>query len=215
MVRRKTIKRPVPYASEVASPIAEPAASDRILTLPNLISAIRIALIPWFAWVFWTRTNDVLAFALIVIIGSTDWVDGYVARRTGQVSRLGKLLDPVADRAAIIAILFVLALRGTVAMVPAVAILVRDLIVSLVFPVLEAKGFPRIPVNRVGKLATAFIFGGMGFAVMTLPLTADFEAFAELASALLLTLGAALYWFAGALYLREVRRLMRHRVKAT
>ena len=199
----------------MGSAIAEPAASDRILTLPNLISAIRIALIPWFGWIFWTRANDVLAFALIVIIGSTDWVDGYVARRTGQVSRLGKLLDPVADRAAIIVILFALTLRGTVPMAPAIAILVRDVIVSLVFPVLEAKGFPRIPVNRVGKLATGFIFVGMGFAVVTLPLTGEIEVFARSASAVWLTLGAVLYWVAGGLYLREVRRLMRHRVKAT
>ncbi|MDQ4149080.1 MAG: CDP-alcohol phosphatidyltransferase family protein [Actinomycetota bacterium] len=208
------MKHPAPAGSEVEPANEDLSASNRVLTLPNLISAARMALVPWFAWVFWTRSNDVLAFVLIVVIGSTDWVDGYVARRMGQVSRLGKLLDPVADRAAIIVVLLALMLKGVVPAAPAAAILARDLIVSAVFPVLEAKRFPRIPVNRVGKLATAFIFGGMGFAVFSLPAADGLEAFAVWAAGGLLTLGAVLYWAAGGLYVREVWRLMRHGVRA-
>jgi cardiolipin synthase len=187
------------------------SASGRIITIPNIISAVRIAMIPLFAWALSTGSNYLLAFVLIFIIGSSDWVDGYVARRTGQVSRLGKLLDPVADRAAIVVLLIVLTMNGTVPLPLAATILLRDLIVTLVFPVLEAKGFPRLPVNRMGKLATALIFTGLGSAVVSLAF-ARIEDLAIGVSTAFLTAGSVLYWVAGLLYVREIRRLMRQGV---
>ena len=86
---------------------------DRIVTVPNLISATRIALIPVFAWVFLSGSKDgTCALILLIVIGCSDWVDGYVARKTGQVSKLGKLLDPVADRMAIVIVLLALTFRA-------------------------------------------------------------------------------------------------------
>lgn len=183
---------------------------DRVLTVPNLITILRMVAIPFFAWVFLLGENDPLALAVLVVIGSTDWLDGFVARRIGQVSRLGKLLDPVADRMAIVVVLLALVFRGVLPVVLAGALLLRDLIVSVAFPVLEAKGFERIPVNRTGKWATALIFSGMALAAGSV-LDTPVQQTVELASLVLLTAGAVAYWAAGALYVGAVRRQMQER----
>ena len=182
--------------------------STRVLTVPNLISLARLALVPVFFWLFVTRTNDAVAFALLVVVGSTDWVDGFVARRTGQVSVLGKILDPVADRVAIVAILLAFLFRGTIPIAVALVILVRDALVALVFPILEARGYPRIPVNFVGKAGTAAIYVGAGTAAASLVLQSLAINFAAI---VLLWIGAGLYWVAGILYVGEIRKLLRAR----
>jgi len=130
-----------------------PPASSRVLTVPNLISAFSIALIP----VFWTLIVDpdttawgIVLFGLVV---ATDWVDGTIARRTGQVSELGKVLDPVADRAAIAAGLIALIVRGAFPLWAGVLILARDVVVLVAGAVLAAKG-RRIDVRWIGKVAT-------------------------------------------------------------
>lgn len=179
----------------------------RVLTVPNLISAARLGLVPVFVWLFATRTNDAAALAVLVILGGTDWVDGFVARRTGQVSAVGKVLDPLADRVAVLVVVSALTLRGTISWVLAVAILGRDAIVAIVFPILEARGIPRVPVNRVGKTATGAIYLGVGLAVGSLVGNAGMHA----AGTAFLTIGAVLYWIAGVMYVAEIRRRLRDR----
>ena len=180
---------------------------DRIVTVPNLISAARIALIPVFGWAFLTGSRDTFALILLIVIGCSDWVDGYVARKTGQVSKLGKLLDPVADRIAIVIVLIALTFRGVVDVPVAAALLSRDLIVSIVFPILESKGFPRLAVNQTGKWATALIFFGMGFAAGSV-LETPVQTSSGVLSQILLIAGAVLYWTAGVFYVREIRKLI-------
>ncbi len=180
--------------------------STRVLTLPNLISFARLGLVPVFFLLFVTRTNDPLAFAVLVVVGSTDWVDGYVARRTGQVSELGKILDPVADRVAIVAILLAFLFRGTIPIAVALVILARDALVAIAFPILEARGYPRIPVNFAGKAGTAAIYLGVGTAAASLVLEGSAV---HLAAMVLLWIGAALYWVAGIMYVGEIRKLLR------
>jgi cardiolipin synthase len=180
---------------------------DRIATVPNLISATRIALIPIFAWAFLTGSKDALALFLLIVIGCSDWIDGYVARKTGQVSKLGKLLDPVADRIAIVLVLGALTFRGVVSYPVAAVLLTRDLIVTIVFAILESRGFPRIQVNQTGKWATALIFAGMGFAAGSV-LETPIQEFSGILSQFLLILGAVLYWTAGFFYVREIRKLV-------
>ena len=128
-------------------------ASRRVLTVPNLISAVRIAMIP----VFWALIVDEdttpWGILLFVAVVATDWVDGTVARRTGQVSELGKVLDPIADRAAIGAGLIALAVRGAFPAWAAALILARDVAVVTAGLVLAAKGM-RIDVRWIGKIAT-------------------------------------------------------------
>ena len=78
-------------------------ASSAVLTVPNVLSLARIVLIPVFCWLAANEETRLWGIFLFAVIVSTDWVDGYVARRTGQVSELGRILDPVADRLAIAA----------------------------------------------------------------------------------------------------------------
>ena len=178
-------------------------------TIPTLITSLRIVLIPVFAWVFVSGRADHVAFGLLATIGASDWIDGFVARKTGQVSVLGKLLDPVADRAAIVTVLLALAFRGTIWWPVAAAILTRDLIVTVVFIVLEARGFPRIAVNRTGKAATFAIFAGMGLAVFSTAFSTGLERQIGAAALALLSTGAVMYWVAGGLYVAELRRRLK------
>lgn len=190
----------------------EEVVLDRIVTLPNAITAVRLVMIPVFGWAFLTGDRDTLALILLVIIGTTDWLDGFVARATGQVSKLGKLLDPVADRLAIFVVLVSLTFREVVPYWIAGVLLFRDLVVSIVFPILEAKGFPRIPVNRTGKWATAFIFSGMALAAASV--IESLEGIAAPASLAFLVIGAVLYYVAGYFYYTEIRRILSARAAA-
>lgn len=126
---------------------------SRVLTVPNLISLARIALIP----VFWVLIVDedttASGIVLFVVVVATDWVDGTIARRTGQVTELGKVLDPVADRVAIAAGLVALVVRGAFPLWAAALILVRDVAVLLGGVVLARRRL-RIDVRWIGKVAT-------------------------------------------------------------
>lgn len=186
--------------------------STRVLTVPNVISAARISLIPVFAWLFLTGDHDLAAVVILIIIGSTDWVDGFVARRTGQVSVLGKILDPIADRAAIIVVLLTFMFRGTVPLWIAGVILLRDVIVSIAFPILESRGYPRIPVNKVGKLATLLIYTGFGVAAAGVAVE-EVSPWTDPGKQALLAAGAILYWVAGYLYVKELRKVRPTKVK--
>lgn len=136
-------------------------SSRRLLTVPNLLSGARIALIPVF--VIWLLDPDtrVPGFALLAVLFSTDWVDGYIARRTGQVTELGKLLDPLADRLALAAALITFVVVDALPLWAALVVLVRDAVVLIVGTVLGARGI-RIAVRPIGKYATFTLFWGVG-----------------------------------------------------
>ena len=87
--------------------VPDEQVSDRILTIPNLVSFVRLAAIPVFWWLLLGEENVAAATILFAVIATTDWIDGYLARRLGQVSKLGKALDPVADRLLIAAAVIV------------------------------------------------------------------------------------------------------------
>jgi len=129
---------------------------DRLLSLPNVITAVRFVLVPVFVWLLaqphhrdWWPAAVVLAVA-----GSTDWVDGQVARRFDQVTNLGKVIDPLADRfllaTAVIAILVV----GAVPLVVAIVAISREALVAVAAVALAAAGARRIDVTLVGKAGT-------------------------------------------------------------
>lgn len=186
--------------------------SARLVNVPNLITALRLVLIPLFAFVFLSGKSDLIAFLLLAVIGWSDFLDGFIARRAGQITELGKVLDPLADRVAVITILGVFVFRGVIAWQLAVIILARDVVVLILFGILEKKGYPRIPVNRTGKAATAAIFAGV--AVAALNLAIGDSASVRAASIMLLVAGAFLYWVAVALYAVEIRKLKRARDSA-
>ncbi|MCX6434180.1 MAG: CDP-alcohol phosphatidyltransferase family protein [Actinobacteria bacterium] len=138
----------------------EPAASSRILTIPNLISFARLLGVPVFLWLILVPQADGWAFVVLAAAGASDWVDGALARALNQRSELGILLDPLADRLYIAATLLGLALRG---IIPwwLVAILVgRELFLLTLLPRIRATGRLALPVTYVGKSATFCLLWG-------------------------------------------------------
>jgi cardiolipin synthase (CMP-forming) len=129
-------------------------ASDAIATLPNLISAIRIALIPAFVGLILHDATDAAGIVLFAAVVATDWVDGTIARRTGSVSELGKILDPVADRLAIAAGLLAVVAAGLFPLWAAAVILARDIAVLVGGAVVLFGRHVRVDVRFIGKVAT-------------------------------------------------------------
>jgi cardiolipin synthase len=130
-------------------------ASSAVLTVPNVLSFARIVLIPVFSWLSANERTRLWGIFLFAVIVSTDWVDGYVARRLGQVSELGRILDPVADRLVIAAGLLTFAISGIFPFWAALLILVRDAVVLLGGAGLLWGRDIRVEVRWVGKIATA------------------------------------------------------------
>lgn len=127
---------------------------DRILTVPNLLSVIRLCLIPVFVWLVFGRHNRGGAALLLAALGATDWVDGYVARHFDQVSDLGKVLDPTADRLLLGTAVISILIDGSVPAVVAWPVLVREGLVAGTVLVLAALGARRIDVSFPGKAGT-------------------------------------------------------------
>jgi cardiolipin synthase len=129
-------------------------ASSAIVTVPNILSFARIATIPLFCWLAANERTRVWGILLFAVVVSTDWVDGYVARRTGQVTELGRILDPVADRLAIAAGLVTFSIAGIFPFWAALSILLRDVVVVLGGAVLLWGRSIRVEVRGIGKIAT-------------------------------------------------------------
>jgi cardiolipin synthase len=141
---------PLPWDPMVG---AEPS-EDRILTVPNVISVLRLLCVPLFLWLLFVRDDRLAAAWLLAGLGATDWVDGYIARRWNQVSKVGKVLDPVADRVLLIVGVLAIAIDGSVPVVIAVLSLLREGLVTVAVLVLAALGARRIDVTWYGKCAT-------------------------------------------------------------
>ncbi|WP_338155502.1 CDP-alcohol phosphatidyltransferase family protein [Arsenicicoccus dermatophilus] len=127
---------------------------DRVLTVPNLLSGLRILMVPVFLWLLLVRRADTAAFWVLVGSGLTDWLDGVVARRYGQVSRLGLVLDPIADRLFVVSTLLGLLLRDLVPSWLVVALVARDLWGVAEMVRLRRHGLSSLPVTFLGKAAT-------------------------------------------------------------
>lgn len=134
--------------------MAERTWRAEILTWPNLITLVRLACIPVFVWLLFGRENRAAAAWLLAALGSTDWVDGWLARRFDQVSDVGKVLDPTVDRLLFLVAVPALLLDGSVPLALAVLVLAREALVAVVALMLGAMGARRIDVTRQGKLGT-------------------------------------------------------------
>ena len=190
-----------------ADPTPASPSSSRILTIPNVISFVRLATVPVFIWLFVSGFEN--AAVILYAAGAwSDFFDGYIARRTDSVTELGKLLDPLADRIFIAALVIALVVRGTLPWWVALVILGRDLLVLSFFPYLERRKIQRISVNRVGKAATAALLAGLTMLAWseTTFTGADVLDAPGLAFTLL---GATLYWAAAYLYAREALAKLR------
>lgn len=143
----------VPLTAD-ATQAPEEAGLDRILTAPNLITLMRLAFIPVFLWLLFGAHRQTAAAILLAVLGATDWVDGHVARRFHQVSTLGKVLDPVADRILVGTSVIAIIVYGAVPVWFGVATVAREAVVSVAVLVLASLGAKRIDVLWVGKAGT-------------------------------------------------------------
>jgi cardiolipin synthase len=177
---------------------------ERILTVPNLVSFLRLLAIPYFWWVLLGEGRVALAAGLIFLIGGTDWVDGYLARRLDQVSELGKVLDPLADRLMIASALIAGLVAGVVPEIIAWPLLVREALVGGSVLLLMGRGLGALPVRPLGKVSTFLLYGAVAsfYFVAADVLVWFFGPPAWIGG----VVGLILYWWVAGEYLGDVRR---------
>jgi cardiolipin synthase len=184
--------------------------SHRVLTIPNIISIIRLAGVPLFLWLVLVPEADGWAFVVLAISGVSDYADGYLARRLHQTSKLGEILDPVADRQYILSTIIALAVRDIIPWWFAVLLPARDAFLWVLVPFLRTRGYSSLPVHFLGKAATANLL----YAFPLLLLGDGSGIVATLAKVFgwaFAIWGTGLYWWAGLLYAWQVRKLLADR----
>jgi cardiolipin synthase (CMP-forming) len=182
--------------------------ADRLLTVPNALSVLRLLGVPLFLWLLLGPHADVAALIVLALSGISDWADGVLARKLNQMSRIGALLDPAADRLYILAALAGLSVRHIIPWWLAIVIVGRDLLLGALLPLLRRRGYGPPPVHYLGKAATFSLL----YAFPLLLLAARDGTLADIARpiAWAFTLwGTALYVWAGGLYALQVRQLTR------
>lgn len=181
------------------------AVHDRVLTVPNAITAARLAGLPLFAWLVLGPEALLTALAVLMVIGATDWVDGYVARRFDQVSRIGVLLDPLVDRLLVLTVALTLLSAGILPLWLVVLLLLRDGLVIGGALLLFGR-IPPIPVTRTGKTATALLMVGLPLFLLAADLDQGLVRIVALGVTLV---GAGAYYGAAAQYSRSALSLRR------
>jgi CDP-diacylglycerol--glycerol-3-phosphate 3-phosphatidyltransferase len=212
---------PAPVPATGALPLAgsPPVADreslpDRVWTLPNALSVLRLLGVPLFLWLLLGPEADGWAVAILMVSGFTDWLDGKLARWLDQSSRLGALLDPAADRLYIVSTLIALALREIVPMWLVAVLVGRELVLGITLLVLRRYGYPPLQVHYLGKAATLLLlyaFPGLLLADGTGWLATAIEPFAWAFT----IWGTALYVLAGIFYVIQVAGIVRAERVAT
>jgi cardiolipin synthase (CMP-forming) len=181
---------------------------DRILTAPNVITMVRLLCIPLYLWLLFGAHRQTAAAVLLAVLGATDWVDGFVARRYGQVSTFGKVLDPTADRILVGTAVISIMVYGAVPLWFGLATIAREVLVSAMVLLLAALGAARIDVLWVGKAGTF----GLMFAYPTFLLgygDAGWQEPIRLIGWVTGLVGLALAWWAAGSYIAPARRALR------
>jgi CDP-diacylglycerol--glycerol-3-phosphate 3-phosphatidyltransferase len=192
-----------------ASTARDQAQLDRIWTIPNGLSALRLAGVPLFLYWVLGPHHDGWAIWLLIAAGASDYFDGKIARKFGQFSRLGQLLDPAADRLYIASTLLALVIRDGLPLWWALVLVGRDLALVPTLPILKKHGYGPLPVHFLGKAATFNLLYAFPMLLAALPTRDDGLAtiFRPLGWAFA-TWGSLLYLWAGVLYVRQVRLLV-------
>jgi cardiolipin synthase (CMP-forming) len=183
--------------------------SDRVLTVPNVLSALRLVGVPVFLWLLFTH-QDVWAFVVLALSGISDYLDGKIARRFHLVSRLGQLLDPIADRLYVLTTLIALALRDIIPLWLLVVLVARDLFMGVVILLLKRVGQTGLPVHFVGKAATFNLL----YAFPILLLSTVEGSVGDIARPVgwaFAWWGVTLYWLAAVLYAIQATSVIRAR----
>lgn len=183
--------------------------TDRVWTLPNVLSGIRLLTIPLFVWLALGPQADGWAALVLALGGITDYLDGFLARRWNQISRVGQLLDPIADRLSTIAVLVVFLIRGVVPWWFVAILVGRDLVLALQMAQLRRHGITGLPVNFIGKTATFNLLASFPLLMWGVDAEAGAGSVARIVGWGLALWGAGLYLYAGWLYLRQARDVLR------
>ena len=192
---------------------SEATRDTRVWTVPNALSAARLLGVPLFLWLVLGPEDDGWALVVLMVSGATDYADGYLARRLNQTTVLGQILDPVADRLYILAVVVGLALRDVIPWWLAVSLPLRDLLMWGLVPLLRTRGYSALPVHFLGKAATFNLL----YAFPLLLLGDGDSTFAHVARPVgwgFVWWGTVLYWVAGVLYAVQAAGLVRARRRA-
>jgi len=180
--------------------------SGRVLTVPNVISLARLFLVPVFAWLV-VEGYDAWALVVLLVSGASDWLDGVIARRMHQVTRLGQMLDPAADRLFILVTLVGLAWRDIIPTWLVVVLVLRDVVLAVMLFLLARAGYPPLRVHLAGKAGTFAIMYAFPLLMLS-EWPAPVGPFAGVLGWACALWGVALYWFAGALYLTQAASVL-------
>ena len=195
-----------PTTGESLTDVRGPA--DRIVTIPNALSMLRLLGVPLFLWLLLGPQADLVALVVLMLAGLSDYFDGKIARWLGQTSKLGVLLDPAADRLYILATLVAFVARDIIPWWLALLIIGRDLVLVPTLPVLRRHGYGPLQVSYIGKAATFNLL----YAFPLLLIAANDWAVSAVARPVawaFVVWGTALYLFSGGLYLAQVVQLVR------
>jgi cardiolipin synthase len=181
---------------------------SRIVTLPNLISLLRLACVPVFVWLL--ADDELVAAALLLaVLGASDWVDGWIARRYDQGSELGKILDPTADRILLLVAAIALLVQGSVPPVVGVLVLARELLVSVAALALAAAGARRIDVQWVGKAGTLALMFALPLFLWADATDGALHSLVIVAAWSFTTIGLAMSYYAALTYVPLARAALR------
>jgi cardiolipin synthase len=183
------------------------ASRDRWATIPNLLSVLRLAALPWFAWLVLAEQRLVAGALVLIASATTDFLDGYIARRWSQVSELGRLLDPLADRATSLIVPLVLAVDGVLPWWLLGVLVARDVVVGLAAGRLLGRRRTTVAVTYLGKAATLCLLAGLPLVMIGATEGGLADAAATLGWAFLMW-GVLLYWWSAVVYLQQIRRIL-------
>ena len=186
---------------------AESVTTDRVWTIPNILSLLRLAGVPVFVYLLLGPEADGWAIAILMMAGVTDWADGKLARMLNQSSRLGALLDPAADRLYILATLIAFVIRDVVPIWVVAIILGRDVLVGLSLLVLRRHGFQALQVNYMGKAATFNLLYAFPLLLLAVGTSGIAEVVAPVAYAFT-AWGGVLYLISGIAYVGQVAEIV-------
>lgn len=177
---------------------------DLVFTIPNLLTVVRFMGVPLFIWLVLAQKEYGAAVVVLAVMASTDWVDGYIARRFDQASKLGRVLDPIADRLALIAVAVTLVIAGVVHWLYLAALVVPDAVL-LTMTLFFFRGHPDLPVSVIGKVRTGLLLLGTPMLVLS-RLDTGFSTELFVAAWIVLGLGLVGHWIAAYHYFWAILR---------
>jgi cardiolipin synthase (CMP-forming) len=183
--------------------------ADRLLTVPNVLSLLRLAGVPLSLWLLLGPHHDLLALLVLALLGFTDWLDGKLARLLNQSSRMGALLDPAVDRLYTLSTLLAFGVRDILPWWVVAVLIIRDLVLLSTLPVLRRHGYGPLPVHYVGKAATLCLLYAFPFLLLAHDVHGWVGPAAQAFAVAFTGWGGALYLWGAVLYLFQVRLTLR------